>query len=114
MGWEDLRRLLAAWGPDAPVSGQSILDHIERDARLRLHSAQSFRRDVFLKERVQSGMQLRADGWQRVAAVGEWGHMLLVGGEARRIRGHGGTAWSVAIHLKETAGTRGVDVCTVS
>ena len=97
-------------GHRLPVSAQSVLDDIERYPRLRLHGAQSFRLEVFLKERVDSGVQVRAEGGQRVGR----GRILLVDGKTRRIRGHGGTAWSVAIHLKEGCGNEGVGGCTIA
>ena len=58
-------------GFDILVSPQGFLDDAEGDAGLSLDALQPFRRDVFLKERVNLGAEGGAERWERVGwAIG--------------------------------------------
>ena len=68
---------------DLRVSFQSVGYDGEGVPALCLHVPQPFRRDVFLKERGDAGVEVRAEGaqWGRVvaAAIGGWRLLLLDG-----------------------------------
>ena len=49
-------KVFEGMGRGIPVSVQSFFDYFQRNPRLRLHSPQSVRRDVFLQERLNSGV----------------------------------------------------------
>ena len=52
------------------ITLQRLLNDPERNPCLRLDTPQSFRRDVFLQEHLDAGVQRGAEGVERVGAIG--------------------------------------------
>ena len=97
---------------------QSFLDDSKGYPRLLLHPSQSFRRDVFLQERLDAGMQRGAKGVERVTidvdvgAIGLRGVGMTRGGAGVGVSlCHDETGWFNSCDALEGGGGAEVGVC---